>query len=222
MKKVITVVFSLIAIYTTTAQLDYQNGQTITVKGPFIIDGIKVDNSAIETANLRFANPLFAKATINKDSTVFMLRYNIFQDEMEFLKDNTVYYLNKEEGKAIHFTDSNTTYITKKIEDQLNYVKVLNPRNPQLFCKENVAFVRGKVAKTQFDIPVKTAYKRKNDAFYLSIDDAQLIKVPKNKRAFYKLFKKNAESVKKFVKSNNLDIRNQKDLVQITQYINSI
>lgn len=222
MKAFLTLLLGLIYTSLLYSQIDYQNGQTITVKGPFVINGITVDNSAIKTANVRFANPLFTRATINKDSVIFNLRYNIFQDEIEFLKDGKVYFLNKEENKTIRFIDEKSVYTTKRLEGELHYVKLLSDQNIQLYAKESVEFEAAKIAKTQFDVASEAAYKRKNDVYYLSFDGKEFLKIPRGKSAFYKLFENKAEKVKKYIKSNKLDIRKEDDLIQIITYVNTI
>ncbi len=71
----------------------------------------KIDNIIIE--GNPYIDKNFMPATISKYNSEVNLRYNASKDEMEYMKNGEVYYLNKIDGQQINFKNGRIFICTK-------------------------------------------------------------------------------------------------------------
>ena len=69
------------------------------------------------------------------------LRYNHYNDQMEFEKDGVIYYLKKEEGRTVLFTDSDVLYRVFELYGDLDYLLVKVEGENSLFVKQSSRFI---------------------------------------------------------------------------------
>ena len=128
---------------------------------------------------------------------IFGVRYNIYDDQMEFQgADNTVYALNKSDDSiVITFTATNESYnifnyIDEDGRQKKGYFIKLNNEGENLILKKHrIVFYEGQASKTGYDAPKPAMYKNVNDIrqhsvteklgvlqkFYYKPDDTSLI-----------------------------------------------
>lgn len=205
------------------SQIQRQNGLSITIKGPNTeIEGVSTVDKTAKTQHIRFLSEEFSKAKVDDLKDTFFFRYNIFADEMEFMRDETIYFLSKTENQIINFIDSNRKYTVKNIDGKLEYVEINYSGNNTLYTKQHVAFIEGKVAKTQFETSKEAKFIRKKDTYFISTKDGEIIELPRGKKDFYSLFGEKSNAVKKFMKKEKLNRKKIEDVTKAIKYFDTL
>lgn len=226
MKKTILLILIAFNVSLACAQIDnltmFINGVMVEVKPPTIDDYLSKDNEALKkTLHLIYLTPNFNKVSIDgKSKNNYLLRYNIYQDEMEFVTNNITYYTYKEENQIIKFLELDKTFKILSYKNKLGYYQVISKGKFNLFSKPFVIFHQGKPPKNNFELNVPARYEKKDDRIFVSIENNDLIKLPKRKKDFYKIFGNKANEVKKFMKSNKLNRKKIDDLIKLFNYLN--
>lgn len=148
------------------------------------------------------------------------LRYNIFDDEMEFMKGDNTYYLKKEVGRKVTF-DNNTSYEVFELNGDLNFFLVHQKGKNSLLAKQIVKFYEGREASSGYDKAKPADFKRKSDVLYILINGNNLVQVPSKKKDFYTVFGSNATAIKNYMKENKLSFKKTEDLKKVVGYLNS-
>lgn len=154
------------------------------------------------------------------DDTV-ALKYNIYKDEMEFLKNGQVLFLNKEIGRKVLFNTLNKQYEIFRFEGNLKYFISHNLGENRLLSREIVTYSEAKPASSSYQNDKPADFKRKKDVYYWK-NSKDIIEIPSKKKKFYLIFGDKSTKVKKFVKSKKLNIKKIEDLKKIIKYVNNI
>lgn len=183
-------------------------------------DANKVRYSAIK--HKMYISNEYKDAKVDNIPEVFKLRYNMFKDEMEFIKNNETYYLKKDDGRIVNFINNDTKFIILKEGKDLGYYKILSDGEVQLLVKQSVDFKDAVPAKSSYQPAKKADFIRNDDVYHIRYSsNGRMVEVPTSKRKFYDLFSSMYSDVKGFVKSNKLDIKDEKDLLKVVAYFNS-
>ena len=140
---------------------------------------------------------------------------------MEFSKDGVIFYLKKEAGRTVRFTESKELYKVYKLGDELKFMKVMVEGDYSLLVKESKKFVPPKKRRTTYGHHIKATFKRKKDISYLKLSNGKLVEIPSKKADFFNLFGKEANSVKAYMKKNKLGFKKAADLKKVVTYLNS-
>ena len=149
------------------------------------------------------------------------LRYNIFEDEMEFVKDENIYYVQKAVGRKIRFTD-NSLYRVYALNGKLQFFLVHKDGKNVLLGKHLIKFVEAKKTNSSYGSDKPADFKRRKDELYLAIDNKTLVKLSKKKKEFYNAFGDKAGQIKSYIKKNKLKHQSMKDLKNIIAYYNTL
>ncbi|MCG1034945.1 hypothetical protein [Polaribacter sargassicola] len=226
LKKITLIIF----IFTTTlsySQIDnltmFINGVMVEVKPPNVDKALSEDWDALQkTAHIKYLTPNFEESYIDNDQqNKYELRYNIYNDEMEFVQNNQTYYTYKKENQIINFFKINRSFIILKNEDKLGYFEILAKGNYSIYRKPKVDFIEGKMPKNNFELKTESRFIKQKDKIFISINNTNLIKLPNNKNAFLNLFGDKKEKVKSYMKSKKLNRKNTEDLILLFLHLNS-
>lgn len=245
MKKVIFLIFVLASAYSYgTIQVTPVNTATVNdgISGAIVADPSRIGSSQMTFANhlrlrtvdksvlkenidlekKKYLTYSFEKASVDNYDTRAYVRYNIFNDEIEFIKEMNIYYLVKEVGRKIKFTRTGITYKVFKLDKENHFFKVHLEDKYSLVAKQKVRYIEPKVAKSGYDRAKPGDYRRVRDELYLASEDNKLTKIPHKKKEFYSIFGGQSEAIKKHVKSNKLNYKKLDDLKNVVQYYNSL
>lgn len=161
-------------------------------------------------------------ASVDDYDTKAYIRYNIFDDQMEFVKEESIYYLAKEAGRKVRFLNSELIYRVYDFQNDQQFFKVLVDDTHSLIVKQRVRYIDAKVANSGYDIAKPANYKRVKDEYFLALDNKKLVKLPRNKKSFFKIFGDNADKIKSYMKENRLGYKKEKDLTKIVAYYNTL
>lgn len=224
MKKILTLVIAILSI----SQIDAQNQKNSNSERE-AYDGMSVkakERDKGETIGTPYINEKFLPAQIDTDNQV-TVRYNAYQDEIEYTKNGQQYIL---------FPIVNKTEVTllspKKKYVYLDYkkgkefktgylVELANLSNYKLYKKETIKFTPGVAPKTSYDRQTPDQYRQAKDEFYLQTNDGEILDLPTNRRNFAKFFGKNEKVIASYIKENNIDLSNEASMIRFVQYLNS-
>jgi hypothetical protein len=178
---------------------------------------------SLEMEQKKYLVYAYELASVDHYDTKAYVRYNIYEDQMEFVKDKSIYYLTKEVGRSVHFKESNFSYKAFRLKGDLHFFKVhldVEGKN-SLIAKQVVKYIDAKVAKSGYDRPRDADYKRRKDELYIAFDK-NVVKVPSSKKEFYSLFGSNSGAIKTYIKKNKLSHKKIDDLKKIVIHSNTL
>ncbi|MFC4165459.1 hypothetical protein ACFOWU_17455 [Epilithonimonas zeae] len=225
MNKFILIVFLLIAD-TIFAQAGNENISFST--GNFFMRGNRPSTKEKIIDGTPYINGNdFTKVIIEGYSkNVQNLRYNAYDDEMEFKEGEDIYFTNKEEGLKIDFPALKKTYqclnYSYDNKNRFGYLVLLvdNPKY-SLFKKEKVELLKGEKSPNAYSKDANDYYAKEKDVYLIKKDNT-FSKLPKNQKEFINDFSLNKTEFDKFIKDNKLNFSKEEDLKKIITYFNSL
>lgn len=174
-----------------------------------------------------YTQKMFAQAKVGTVEQKNFMRYNVFNDEFEFIsaqKDTLI--LDKiEDFGTIVFPETNrkfqlVTYTNSKNKLFYGYLQNLKENNGfVLFKKENIQYVDEKIAKTSMEVNMPAKFVKSGDTFFLKNKDKGTSEFPDNKKGLLKLFPEKKEAIETFLKENKIDFDSENDLMKIIDFI---
>ena len=214
--------------------IDTDEGSPISVtnrSGNFLIPVthmrlMDVDKSVlkvnVELEKKKYLNYNYDLASVDDYDTKAYIRYNIFDDEIEFVKEESIYYLVKEVGRKIVFANTKSIYKVYDLKGDLSFFQVHLEGKNSLIAKQRVRYIDAKIAKSGYDRAKPADYKRVKDELYLAKANNQLTKIPNKKKEFYFIFGAQSDTMKSYMKANKLNHKNISDLKKIIQHYNTL
>lgn len=174
-----------------------------------------------------YSNSMFSAAKVEKAAVQAYMRYNIVNDEFEFItpKNDTLILDKIEDFADITFTGTNKKYKLVPYtnnKNQLAYGYLINIYQKgyyTLFKKENIHFNEEKIAKTTLEMNMPAKYVKSDDTFYLKYKDQSANPFPNNKKGLVKLFPERKDTIEKFLKENKISIDEPSDMIKILDFL---
>jgi hypothetical protein len=174
----------------------------------------------------QFYDETFKKATISDTENVFNVRYNAFLDAMEILNGDDIALLDKEyQRHLISFPENNVRYKIlwekrKKAKASLAYFVLLEDNNYlSLYRKDSKKYIPSKRRLAKY----KGEFRNVRSRFYVEINHTgKAIPLPRTNKKFAALFSDKRAQIEAYMKSENLKVRKENDLLQLIQYINTL
>lgn len=157
-------------------------------------------------------------------SNIQNLRYNAYDDEMEFEDGGQIYYANKEDGLKIEFKGLKKTYqilnYSFDSKSRFGYLVVLvdNPKY-SLYKREKVELLKGEKSPNAFSKDANDYYAKERD-LYLVKKDSEFFKFPKNSKEFITRFSIDQSEFEKFLKVNKLSFSKEGDMIKMIDFLN--
>ncbi len=176
----------------------------------------------IELQKKKYLTFSYELVTVDDFDRKAHLRYNIFEDEMEFVRENNLYYLVKEIGRKVHFEETKSTFKVYQFNDKLGYYKVMVDGNLSLLAKHRVRYFEPRPAESGYDKAKPAKYKRQKDELYLAVDQRIRTKLSGIKKSdFLSYFGNRSQEMEDFMKNNKLSYKKAEHLVKILGYYNT-
>ena len=177
----------------------------------------------IEVEKKKYLTHVYEEAYVDDYETKVHLRYNIYQDEIEFINQKNIYYLAKEVGRKVHFIHLKSTYKVFYVDDKHQYFKVYVDGETSLLAKHRIRYFEAKHPGSSYENPKPPKFKRLKDDWYIAINNRKMIKISGiNKKEFIACFGDRSEIIKSFLNENKLNYKHIEDLKKIVQYYNSL
>jgi hypothetical protein len=173
-----------------------------------------------------YLNKMYAPATVSGVTGNAMMRYDVFNDEFEFVnstRDTLV--LNKVEPyNSITFTITNTNYklvnYNAKGKATKGYLIWLYEKNNlTLFKKQNIIYTKERMATSGFDKSTPATFDRAEDTYYFKNGNNGISEFPANKKGLLKLFPEKKTELETFFKQNKIDFEKDSDVIKVAGFL---
>lgn len=191
------------------------NSQSISIRGSEI-KGI--------SANIEGSAYLYSKyvtGQVEGFDKKYEMRYNAYNDDVEFLKDGVAVILAKEDAySTINFIGSydvlklvDYTYKDKNAKGYLFEISKKN--NLSVLQRISVIFNPEILAKNSYETNVAANFKRVKDLFYFQKANSTVTEFPTNKRKLIDLFPERKEEINTYFKYTKVDFTNAADILKL-------
>lgn len=175
-----------------------------------------------EVEGTAYYTPDFIKSTVflkNGTYASLPLRYDLFQDEMEYKDDSRILWIVKSDIKYIRY-GSDMLFVAPSVLDtsRLGYYFFKDAGKNKLFCRKSMKFCPWIPPKGYADM-IPNRFEPNSDEFYIQFE-GQPAKRIKTKGELTKLFSNN-KSALEFIKKEKIKANNFDDLQKLMNYINS-
>ena len=219
MKQIFILLMAFLSLpFTTDAQLVRVNGYE-QILSPKETEEIPAKLERIQFK--KYLTQDYKPAFIDDFKQRAYLRYNIYEDQMEFVKDNNIYYLKKDLDRIVRFAD-NTKYAVKELDGETHFFLVHQDGKNQLLAYQTIRFIEAKEPKTGYDVRKPADFKRRKDELYLALDGKNLVSIPRKKKSFFATFGDKSSDIKMYIKKNKLGYKRVKDLKKVLAYYNTL
>jgi len=153
------------------------------------------------------------------------IRYNTYKEEMEFIVDGKLYYLNKNENCEL--TINNNTYkyfINFDKKENNGYLMIINKSKDSkyiLYKKEKVKFLPAYIPSSSYAEERPAMYVIDKSRYFIKIQD-KLTEFPEKKSDLLKLFPVYKDSLELFLKENKIKFNEDSSLLQLINFLNTL
>lgn len=170
----------------------------------------------------KYLTVAYSPCYVDDFKSLGFFKYNMADDQMEFLKNGKTFFLKKELGRTVRFTILKVTYKIFEHKGRLDYYLVQKDGKNSLLVKQVMKYIKPKEPKTNYDVYKPASFKRFSDEYYIALENKKLIKITRKKKDFFKIFGENSNEVQSFMKKNKLNHKSIEDLEKIVTYYNSL
>lgn len=222
MKKIAVLLFVILLF--TIPVFSQDNSESAKVIGNSYINPSRLQNKPQGSPYLQ---KMFASAKIESLNLKAFMRYNVFEDNFEFItsKNDTLILDKIEDFSTIIFSGNNKKYNLSQYTNSKNklfngYLICLSEKgNFTLFKKETIAFFEEKLAKTSLESDMPAKYSKSSDFYFFKNNDNGVIEFPDSKKQLIKLFPDKKESIENFLKENKIDFSEESGMIQIINFL---
>ena len=153
------------------------------------------------------------------------LRYNAYDDEMEFKQGDDIYATNKENGIKIEFPNLKKAYLCTNYsldsKNKFGYLAIL-AEGPQysLYKVERVELLKGEKSPNAFSKDANDYFAKQKDVFLVKRNNS-FIKLGKNQKDIMDQFSVNKQDFEKMEGGKKLNLTKESDLIKFVNYLNS-
>jgi len=229
---IVTILFLSLSVFNTYGQFTY--GSSIIDPYDFyhILENsakAKIDLSSVEGSPYEQETFVMGKAAekLTNNSINYYLRYNIYNDEIQMkikLDDEKIVGLIKSLNHYAVINNREYHYMSYSENDKsINegyFILVSNDIKNSLYLKKIVKFKVGQPAKDSFRKAIPSAFKNFERYYYQK--GRVLFQVPTKKKEILLHFSDKKEDLKKFMKAEKINLKNEKDLIKLFKYYDSL
>lgn len=154
------------------------------------------------------------------------IRYNAYKDEMEFKRNDQLFYLAKNDTCALAFASKIYRYaFYKEIEGETSgYLEILTEEpntNYHLYKKNKVKLLPAEPATSSYkeDKPAQFAPEK---AKYFINKGNTIVELPRKKKEVIAFFEGKNEAVEKYLKENKNALNSDKDMISFIKFVNTL
>ena len=153
------------------------------------------------------------------------LRYNAYEDEMEFKQGDDIYATNKEDGIKIEFPTLKKTYLCTNYpldsKNKLGYLAVL-AEGPtySLYKVERVELLKGEKSPNAYSKDANDYFAKQKDVFLVRRNKS-FIRVAKNQKDILEQFSVDQQEFQKAMGGSKFNLSKEADLIKFINFLNS-
>jgi hypothetical protein len=228
----VTILFLSLSISNTFGQFSYGS----SIIDPYDFYHIqqnstkaKIDLSSVEGSPYEQETFVLGKVSeqLTNNSMNYYLRYNIYNDEIQMklnLDDEKIVGLIKSlnhyaviNNKEYHYMSYSNN--NKNINEGY-FILASNDTKNSIYLKKIVKFKEGQPEKDSFRKAIPSAFKNFERYYYQK--DRVLFQIPTKKKEILVLFSEEKEDLKKFMKTEKINLKDEKDLIKLFKYYDTL
>lgn len=162
-----------------------------------------------------------------KEEKPYMIRYNAYFDAMEFYEGKELFLVEKEKHKTFDFGFGRKVYvlenyIPKGKDESINgYLIQLVKGNVTLYKSQTMVHKLADTKDLGFGTDTKPErIEAAKEVFYIKVGEGDVVELPGSKNNLAELLKREKKEFSTFMKENNLNMKTEKDLIQLFKFIN--
>ncbi len=166
----------------------------------------------------------YSPAKIAASDNIYSVKYNAYTDQMEVILNGDVKALNPISNYTVEFVNQNKVYkvFSNKKGEKGYFVVLFEGEKSVLLVKETIKFYYEVKPKSGYDKYKPAQFNREKDRFYMGLKDASSTLLSNKKKDFYTTFGEFSEAIKKFVKSEKLNVKDSADLIAVFKYYDQL
>jgi hypothetical protein len=154
------------------------------------------------------------------------LRYNALRDEMEYQVENKKYYMVKIDSCEVMLDNKLYKYLQYQGAEgvEKRYLVLLSDENNRkiaLYKKEKMNLIPEVVPKSSYHEAKPAHYELEQGKYYLSLQNKTIV-MPRREKDVLALFPEKANEIKAFIKEKNISLRDEKDIIDLVRFLNSL
>lgn len=168
-----------------------------------------------------FPNKQFVAAKFKDNFETAPARYNSFNDNIEYKKNDEIFVLpDTEDFSRVTYIDTKETLVNLKTGDELSgyFYEIVNGKN-SLYKKIKTKYIDATPAKTTYDSDKPASFKTLSPVYYIKTDKG-FIKKPKNQKEILEQFPDKKEALNTFFKENKIKFDKEEDLKKLVNFLN--
>lgn len=226
-QKKIIMTRNLSLIILLVLQVNAGFGQDTRIRTDFSeITGRRYSTEKSKIEGSPYLNKFFYNANIGENFNNVFMRYNVYKDEFEFInqKNDTLVLNKSDDYKNITFTGLKTTYnlisyVEKKETKKGYFLLVHKKNNTILYKKQRISFFAAKSASTPYGNDVPAKFVPTDDKYFIKFNEQEILELTTSKKAIIKLFPEKKTEIENYIKTNNLDLEKEKDLIRLIDFL---
>ncbi|MDV2447787.1 hypothetical protein CMU93_09785 [Elizabethkingia anophelis] len=152
------------------------------------------------------------------------MRYNAYEDEIEFEQNGTVYFVNKEDGLTVRIPEINKVYQALKYKlngrTYFGYLVLLFPGSKvSLYKKEKVELLKGEKSPNAYGKGENDYFVKAKD-LYLQGDKGKIDVFPKSTKDAIRLFSPLKKGVYRFIDEEKIRFNKEDGVVKLIEFLN--
>ncbi|MFM2228906.1 MAG: hypothetical protein RL607_164 [Bacteroidota bacterium] len=218
-------VFAISLFFTSFSTWSQTNQFDVKANSGFLF--FNADNSAKDAEGSMYIDEQFMPCKIAcYTGEIPFIRYNAYKDEMEFKRNDQLFYLAKNDTCALVFAAKVYRYaFYKENEGETSgYLEILNEEP-----KANYSLYKKSKVKLQPAEPATSSYKEDKPAqftpekikYFIKVGN-QIVELPKKKKDIITFFEGKNEAVEKYLKENKNALNSDKDMISFINFINTL
>lgn len=225
MKKIFITILSVctVAVY---AQNILTSNNTLLPNDINVFNQINSKNSSRsltydEITGSPYINKSFVMAKFGDTYESAPARYNTYNDEIEYKKDDKVYVLPKNSVfPKVQFNNTNDVLVNLDTNDELSgyFYEIVNGKY-SLYKKIKTRFVDTVPARNSYDSEKPAMFKTYEPMYYIKTPNGY-IKKPKNAKEVIKELSDRKDDLETYFKSNKTKFDKQEDLAKLVNFLN--
>lgn len=173
---------------------------------------------------------MFTAAKVEGIAQNTYMRYNVFNDEFEFItnKNDTLVLDKIEDFGAITIIGFNKKYKLASYTDtkgKMAYgylIETYQKNGVILYQKENIGFYEGKKAKTSLERDMPARYAKTDDTYFLKVKDGVIAEFPDGKKDLVKSFPDKKVEIETWLKANKVSFGDRADKIKIVEFLGTL
>ncbi len=226
MKNLKTLALTGFAFFT---QLQYaQQSTSVNIDKNMATQGAMFTKTAdkADTVGTQYYNPNFLPAKIGEGS-VTLIRYNAYNDQIEFQNGDKVQGLPAEKGKTITTIDGKTSYTytdytTDQGESYTGYlISVASYPALKIYARQKMLYQPESEPSNGYESTRPATYKKTALKYYIGIKDNPIVYLSPKKKELIKLFPGKEAQISEYAKNNKISDKDE-DMVKLADFLSTL